>query len=1360
MPYIQDPSTGEILEVPEGAEIPEGVNYVKGSDAESVTTGPAIPEATQAEINAGQKILDEQVAQGARKTETTNTGNWRPDYTKENPYQDAPEGYTSKVMEGFVPSASQPLPPFTGQIVNRDKNLVLDETGKVVTIDEYKRRLPEIHKHAADIMNKETQDRAAEYDKKMAEYRAIVDKQDKALAKLKDYRSGEGYDLAGYLRKHPDDELTLSKAGFTDWDIVKAKAYNERPISINDFTKQYYKDQGWDKDKLGRDMNLTTIRDAQAESAYIKKYGKAAAAGSVAGGMLSPIFLPAKALAPDVTLKDVSAMDWAIGVTQVALLALPFVGGAIGKIGGSLAANIATKSISAGASGVFTAQTVQSWGGMSNQERVISVAMDTFIIGSILPKGVLTKIANKAKSEIGAETVRGRFKPEVFNSAKLRNNVLDTVKVNDLNITSYETKRLSNALDDVANAVKRQDKDAVVKAAQNLQERAGVIKDGTTQLTIQNYAKTMEANPDAFISMAKEIKTYNTIAGKPVDSLTIIKDVNEYALKSARTSTGTAISRKTTSGIQLEYGQKYIKEKSNAYRQIKKVMDNQGTIPASDKYKLLKASGKLPYETQVLSKDVPVDKLKKLYKEHEDIYNKLKQGGKLKETEHYDIKSRDYIKEPESYSEWIRNNPAPQRELTTGTKKIFINPSEFKLYEKFRKNLKASDVKDLANRGYMNMENQALLLKGNLPKSEINKVLQERAIYLTKSRMQSIRGASERLGLDVAVEMYGKQQVSLVYPKLNSASIKAAKTLQSIREKEMAPMLTRNLLKQQYTYAQMVEGGMPSQLTWDNLIRKGVLEPPKITGEKLINYERASSRVPSTVAMDIASAEPTIQVTVGGGWKFTATKPNAFLPDHVYTTDANLVTQVQNIMTHKPETFFITTKNKMTGKVKTGTVYGEGPVTPGLSETYKAGSRIPERKIELTSKLEQQPITNEYPIQEMKKVLQGNIEGGVYKGALGSRVGIHGDTLEDQSDNLVREVQTSVNKEGWVTTVDKYGVNVVSAVYPYYFEYALNEMDNYSPDMGFLGGTNLPSQPQSSIGTVERAGTKTSRAVTVDQEANLEKTSSGASLDDAVSTSTMKGTSSKGATAPSISPSDNPESNPQPNSNPSANPNPKPSPNPQPNPSPQPKPDPSPRPNPNPNPSPNPQPNPNPQPEPQPKPNPDPKPEPIPTPKPNIVVTTTIIKTPPETPKIPNKYSNYTDRQKRKLIDEANGDTIAWRQGELGGKDVWHVIVTPFEQGNYFTIIGRKPGRATLVRGPNSAVKTAQLLYGKELSQPLTVDIGAFDAHLDPITGGKGLAISFKPDPHLQTTSDITISKRPGGISQSGGTFPLRDSRS
>jgi len=155
---------------------------------------------------------------------------------------------------------------------------------------------------------------------------------------------------------------------------------------------------------------------------------------------------------------------------------------------------------------------------------------------------------------------------------------------------------------------------------------------------------------------------------------------------------------------------------------------------------------------------------------------------------------------------------------------------------------------------------------------------------------------------------------------------------------------------------------------------------------------------------------------------------------------------------------------------------------------------------------------------------------------------------------------------------------------------------------------------------------------------------------------------------------------------------------------------------------------------------------------------------PPERPpeshgRPPNKYDNMTDKQKRRMIDEASGDAIAWRQGELNGKDVWHVIVTPFEQDNYLTILGRKPGRATLVRGPYSAVKTAQLLYGKELSKPLTVDIGAFDAHLEPITGNKGVALSFKPDPHLSTTSDITISKKPGNISNNGKTFPLRDKK-
>lgn len=143
-----------------------------------------------------------------------------------------------------------------------------------------------------------------------------------------------------------------------------------------------------------------------------------------------------------------------------------------------------------------------------------------------------------------------------------------------------------------------------------------------------------------------------------------------------------------------------------------------------------------------------------------------------------------------------------------------------------------------------------------------------------------------------------------------------------------------------------------------------------------------------------------------------------------------------------------------------------------------------------------------------------------------------------------------------------------------------------------------------------------------------------------------------------------------------------------------------------------------------------------------LTTTTTLIP-----PIIPKLFSGASDKEKRRYIRKVGG-AIAWRQGELGGRDIWHVIVRPYEQKDYFTLAGKKPAGATIVRGKESAYRTAQLLRGITISRPKTIDMGMMDVKLQPISGRKGVRISFEPDPKLQTTGDIDISKRKG-------VFPL-----
>jgi len=95
--------------------------------------------------------------------------------------------------------------------------------------------------------------------------------------------------------------------------------------------------------------------------------------------------------------------------------------------------------------------------------------------------------------------------------------------------------------------------------------------------------------------------------------------------------------------------------------------------------------------------------------------------------------------------------------------------------------------------------------------------------------------------------------------------------------------------------------------------------------------------------------------------------------------------------------------------------------------------------------------------------------------------------------------------------------------------------------------------------------------------------------------------------------------------------------------------------------------------------------------------------------------------------------------GELRKKDVWHVIMSPYQsEADHVVVIGRKPPKTTVVKGPGSAKQTIRLLYGKAPASKRTGDIGVFDFFIEPV-GKRKIDIGFKPNPKQLTTGDITI---------------------
>lgn len=119
----------------------------------------------------------------------------------------------------------------------------------------------------------------------------------------------------------------------------------------------------------------------------------------------------------------------------------------------------------------------------------------------------------------------------------------------------------------------------------------------------------------------------------------------------------------------------------------------------------------------------------------------------------------------------------------------------------------------------------------------------------------------------------------------------------------------------------------------------------------------------------------------------------------------------------------------------------------------------------------------------------------------------------------------------------------------------------------------------------------------------------------------------------------------------------------------------------------------------------------------------------------PPKFSGSKDKKAATTYLRSLRGLVAWRQGELDGQDVWHVIKYPYKRkDDYLTLVGIKPPGATVVRGPESAYKTANLLYGKAPNKQVSVDMGIQDVSIS--TKGR---VSFTPDPKQITTGDFAI---------------------
>ena len=97
-------------------------------------------------------------------------------------------------------------------------------------------------------------------------------------------------------------------------------------------------------------------------------------------GFSSIFFVPTKALLPEVTIKDIRPIEWAIGGAQIAAWSIPFVPKAILPI------------VSGGAAGIIGYVTVKNWRNMTTGQKALAVAGTVLISLPVLSRIGATKL--------------------------------------------------------------------------------------------------------------------------------------------------------------------------------------------------------------------------------------------------------------------------------------------------------------------------------------------------------------------------------------------------------------------------------------------------------------------------------------------------------------------------------------------------------------------------------------------------------------------------------------------------------------------------------------------------------------------------------------------------------------------------------------------------------------------------------------------------------------------------------------------------------------------------------------------------------------------------------------------------------
>lgn len=297
---------------------------------------------------------------------------------------------------------------YKNQVGNFEAEHVKLGDGSYITTADYN-SLPENYQKIAKSGGYKALVKAIEADNKaILENNKRVEIQESALVKLAPYKGdGDTYRIDTFLRKNPGQEQVLKDAGFSEKDISETQEFIKRPISTENYVRQYFDDKGWKYDMTRGQYDGESHKDyykrlqeydnrlIEASSAYIDEYGNTKFVQSGFGKLGRFIFSPARAIAPDVELKDITPLEWGVGTAQAMLYSVPFV------------PKPAVKPIFGLSGAVFTADTVLKWPEMSPTERAISVALDTVILAGAVPRVKIKPIINKTTDRIASISGKG-----------------------------------------------------------------------------------------------------------------------------------------------------------------------------------------------------------------------------------------------------------------------------------------------------------------------------------------------------------------------------------------------------------------------------------------------------------------------------------------------------------------------------------------------------------------------------------------------------------------------------------------------------------------------------------------------------------------------------------------------------------------------------------------------------------------------------------------------------------------------------------------------------------------------------------------------------------------------------------------